>query len=87
MTQELKTVCVQMTQKNYDRLVSLRDLTDASGDTEVIANALRLYEDIVEKYREGTTFYVMKDGLSMPELSSSHEDYEIYEMFICSEFK
>lgn len=39
--------------KSADRLDNLRKLTEASSYTEVIRNALRLYEGIVMEYEKG----------------------------------
>lgn len=43
-------VQIEMPEKSMARLVSLKEKTDASSYAEVVRNALRLYEDMIDKY-------------------------------------
>jgi hypothetical protein len=58
MSSKDKTRRVQMelSQSSFDRLNHLKELTEASSYTDVMKDALRLYEYIVQKDSEGTQF-------------------------------
>ena len=45
------------------RLSDLKEVTEAPSYTEVIKNALRLYEDVINEAQEGNKFFLKdKDG-------------------------
>jgi len=49
--------------KSASRLEKLKELTEASSYTEVIRNAIRLYEAIVMEYEKGNKVQIVdKDG-------------------------
>ncbi|MGF7001261.1 hypothetical protein P3T25_009654 [Paraburkholderia sp. GAS32] len=52
-----------MQQKSYDRLQLMKEKTEASSYAEVLKNALRLYEAIIDQYDAGRRLYLKdKDG-------------------------
>jgi hypothetical protein len=52
-----------LSDRSADRLKNLKKLTEASSFTEVIRNALRLYEGIVMEYENGHKVQIVdKDG-------------------------
>lgn len=57
---EKKTRRVQMDlpAKSYDRIERLKETTEASSYAEVVKNAIRLYEYLVEQDSKGCKFYV-----------------------------
>jgi hypothetical protein len=58
-----RRVQMELSQSSFDRLNRLKDISDASSYTEVMKDALRLYEYFVSKDAEGAKFLVKsKDG-------------------------
>lgn len=60
-----KTTRVQMElpEKSYERLNSLKEKTEAASYAEVLKNALRLYESIIAQVDSGKRLYLSdKDG-------------------------
>lgn len=58
-----KRVQLEMQQKSYDRLQLMKEKTEASSYAEVLKNALRLYEAIIDQYDAGRRLYLKdKDG-------------------------
>ncbi len=56
-------VQIEMPEKSMARLVSLKEKTDASSYAEVLRNALRLYEDMIEKHEQNFKIMIRdKDG-------------------------
>jgi hypothetical protein len=56
-------VQLELPHRSFDRLRSLKDKTEAASYTEVLKNALRLYESVITQYEEGRRLYVKdKDG-------------------------
>jgi hypothetical protein len=53
-------VQLELAEKSMDRLVNLKDKTEAASYAEVIKNALRLYENLILKHEEGNRF-LLKD--------------------------
>lgn len=55
-----KTTRVQfeLPEKSMKRLQELKDKTEASSYAEVVKNAIRLYEDIINKHEEGFEFFI-----------------------------
>lgn len=50
-------------QRSLERLERLRTVTEAASYTEVVKQALRLYEAVVEGKESGANFYMEKDGV------------------------
>lgn len=53
-------VQLELPEKSMERLVDLKDKTEATSYAEVIKNALRLYEHLILKHEQGNRF-VLKD--------------------------
>jgi hypothetical protein len=49
---------MELSPSSFERLNKLKDLVEASSYTEVMKDALRLYEFFVEKDSEGSSFLV-----------------------------
>lgn len=65
MEKKVKTTRVQLElpEKSYERLNLLKEKTEASSYAEVLKNALRLYESVINQYDAGKRLYVSdKDG-------------------------
>lgn len=65
MDPEKKTTRVQMEllPQSLERLKALRDKTEAASYAEVVKNALRLYEALIEEAEAGNSFMLrQKDG-------------------------
>lgn len=62
-TTTLKRVQLDLTERAFLRLQALRAKTEASSNAEVIKNALRLYEAVIDEVNVGGSFLVKeKDG-------------------------
>lgn len=48
-----KRVGVDLAPKSHERLVRLKEMTEAASFAEVFKNALRLYEYVVHTYNDG----------------------------------
>jgi len=60
-------VQLELPPKAYERLVNLKVETEAATYSEVLKNALRLYEFAVEKNKEDCQFMLQqKDGKIVP---------------------
>ena len=59
---DVKRVQLDMPPKSYQRLQHLVDVTEASSSAEVIKNALKLYELLVNEAEEGSEFQIRRDG-------------------------
>jgi hypothetical protein len=58
-----KRVQLDLPEKSMSRLLALKEKTEASSYVEVIKNALRLYEAVIEETDAGNTFLVKdKEG-------------------------
>jgi hypothetical protein len=57
----VKRVQMDMPLKSFERLQRLQGLTEASSYTEVVKNALRLYEALVDEAEKGNEF-LLKSG-------------------------
>jgi len=54
---------MELSQNSFDRLNRLKEIVEATSYTEVMKDALRLYEYFVQKDNEGAQFQVKsKDG-------------------------
>jgi hypothetical protein len=51
-------VQLELPQRSFDRLKSLKDKTEAASYSEVLKNALRLYESVIAQYEDGRRLYV-----------------------------
>lgn len=73
MEKKSKTTRVQLelAERSFDRLSALKQKTEAASYTEVVKNALRLYENLVEQYESGKRFY-LKDA------EGNTVEYEIF---------
>jgi hypothetical protein len=62
-----RRVQLELPQRSMDRLLNLMDVTDASTYTEVMKNALRLYEAIIKEVESGKEIMIKeKDGKVNP---------------------
>jgi hypothetical protein len=53
----------ELPQRSYERLKSLKDKTEAASYSEVLKNALRLYESVIDQYEDGKRLFVKgEDG-------------------------
>lgn len=52
-SQEMKRVQMDMPERSVARLKALQEMTDASSYAEVVKNALRLYEALVQEVEAG----------------------------------
>lgn len=56
-------VQLELPEKSYERLNLLKEKTEAASYAEVLKNALRLYESIINQVDSGKRLYVSdKDG-------------------------
>lgn len=61
--EKYKRVQMDLSPSSFQRLKRIKGLTEAGSYTEVMKDALRLYEFIVQKDTEGASFFVKpKDG-------------------------
>jgi hypothetical protein len=55
---------LELPQRSFDRLNSLKEKTEAASYSEVLKNALRLYESVITQYEGGRRLYVKNaDGV------------------------
>ncbi len=55
-------VQMELPERSFERLERLRRLTGAGSFSEVITNALRLYEFVIDKSEQGATILIQEDG-------------------------
>lgn len=60
--QALKRVQMDMPERSVARLLALQAATDATSYAEVIKNALRVYEMVVQEVENGGEILVRRDG-------------------------
>lgn len=53
-----KRLQLELPEKSMGRLLGLKNKTEAASYTEVVKNALRLYEAVIEEADKGNTFCV-----------------------------
>ncbi|MGJ0490067.1 hypothetical protein [Methylobacter sp.] len=53
-------VQLELPEKSMDRLLALKDKTEAGSYAEVVKNALRLYENMIQQHESGKRF-LLKD--------------------------
>jgi hydrogenase maturation factor HypE len=58
----VKRVQLDLPPRSLDRLMALRDKTEASSYAEVIRNALQLYEALIEEVDKGNEVCIRRDG-------------------------
>lgn len=51
-------VQLELPEKSMERLVTLKDKTEAASYAEVMKNALRLYESMISQYEGGKRLYL-----------------------------
>jgi hypothetical protein len=51
-------VQLELPEKSMGRLLSLKDKTEAASYAEVIKNALRLYENMIQQHENGKQFFL-----------------------------
>jgi len=49
---------MELSENSFERLNKLKEMAEAPSYTEVMKDALRLYEYILEKDADGSTFHV-----------------------------
>jgi hypothetical protein len=54
-------VQLELPEKSMERLLSLKNKTEAASYAEVIKNALRLYENMINQHEDGKQFF-LKDS-------------------------
>lgn len=67
----LKRVQLDLSEQSMERLLLLKHKTDSASYAEVVRNALKLYEALIQKSESGNTFLIRdKDGKT--------SEYEIF---------
>jgi len=62
-----RRVQLELPQRSMDRLLKLMDITEASTYAEVMKNALRMYEAIIDEVEDGKEIMIKeKDGNIVP---------------------
>lgn len=51
-------VQVEFPKRSFQRLIALKEKTEAASYAEVMKNALRLYEEIILEYEKGNTLMI-----------------------------
>jgi len=59
---DLKRVQMDMPPKSVARLRHLQEVTEASSYAEVVRNALRLYEALIEEAENGSEFLIRREN-------------------------
>lgn len=55
-------VQMDLQERSMQRLMRLKEVTEAASYAEVVRNALRLYEAMIMEAEGGATFFVQKPG-------------------------
>ena len=63
-----RRVQMDLPEKSFDRLKELKDKLEATSYSEIMKDAIRLYEYFVEMDFEGTKFFVEKKGEESKEI-------------------
>jgi hypothetical protein len=62
-TGQARRIQAVLPKASAERLASLKDRSEANSEAEVIRNALRLYEELINEAENGSQFYIKpKDG-------------------------
>jgi hypothetical protein len=67
-TDKTRRVQMELSQSSFERLNRLKDLVEAPSYTEVMKDALRLYEFVIQKDSEGSNFLVRSKNGDMAEI-------------------
>ena len=62
---DVKRVQVDMPPSSYERMKRLVDITEASSAAEVIKNALRLYEAMINEVESGAEIHIKRGDQTM----------------------
>ncbi|WGS87349.1 ribbon-helix-helix protein, CopG family [Methylomonas sp. UP202] len=54
-------VQLELPEKSMERLLVLKEKTEATSYAEVVKNALRLYENMIEQYESGKQIFLKDD--------------------------
>ena len=63
---DLKRVQMDMPPKSVLRLKRLQDITEAASYAEVVRNALRLYEALIDEVESGNEVMIKRNGKVVP---------------------
>jgi len=63
---DLNRVQMDMPKTSYERLKRLQETTEAASYVEVMKNALRLYEALIEEHQQGNKFLIDREGNTAP---------------------
>jgi hypothetical protein len=55
-------VQIELPERSFERLERLRRLTGADPFSELMSNALSLYEFVIDKSEQGATILIQEDG-------------------------
>lgn len=67
----LKRVQLDLSEQSMERLLALKQKTDSASYAEVVRNALKVYETLIQKKEYGNTFLLRdKEGKTI--------DYDIF---------
>lgn len=66
---QAKTTRIQMElpPTSYNRLIALKEKTEAASYAEVLKNALRLYESLIDRHEGGARLYIKNPDGTMAE--------------------
>ena len=65
-TTGVKRIQMDMPPRSVERLKRLQDITEAASYAEVMKNALRLYEALINEVEAGHEIMVKRDGITAP---------------------
>jgi hypothetical protein len=65
-TAGVKRIQMDMPPRSVERLKRLQDITEAASYAEVMKNALRLYEALINEVEAGHEIMVKRDGITAP---------------------
>jgi len=63
---EVKRIQMDMPPKSVERLKRLQETTEAASYAEVVRNALRLYEAVIDEVEAGNELMIKRDGHVLP---------------------
>jgi hypothetical protein len=64
----VRRVQMDLSERAFERLKTLKDKVEATSYTEVMKDALRLYDYMLSKDLEGAKFYIEEDGRPKAEI-------------------
>ena len=65
---ESRRIQFEFSVEAHNRLSRLKEETDASSYAELVRNAIRVYEWVVEQEKEGNSIGIFKDGKPLKEV-------------------